>query len=108
MRIPADRIIGLTTSPARSANCSTRPPGADDGLVQIHLRLRQRGFGARPFRRQQRRHPYGGGLLVCGGDVDSGLALIHQHLQFFDVALGQMPGSRRCSSLFTSSSSLAC
>jgi len=68
------------------------PAGRNKGLVQIHLCLCQCRFGACLFRRQERRNPRDRGLLGCHCDVDSGLTLIHQHLQLFDVALRHDPG----------------
>src|SRR5712671_4444433 len=50
MRMPADRIMGLTISPTRNANCSTINSRTNVGPVQIHLRLGHRRLRACPLR----------------------------------------------------------
>src|SRR5258706_15045323 len=66
-------------------------PGANEGLVQIHLRLRQCRFGARLFRRQQRRDAQGRRLLHRGGRIDPGLTLTIT-CSFSMSRCGTMPG----------------
>ena len=84
-----DRIIGLTMSPGRSRNCSTRPstPARMIGLVQIDLRFGERRLRAGLLRRKQRADAYHRGLLGSGCGIEGALAAGDSDLELFDVAL---------------------
>ena len=67
IRTPAGRMNGLTMSPTRKREL-LHPPvhaGADDGLVEIHLGLGQRGFGAGLFGGKKRGDPRLGASLAA-------------------------------------------
>ena len=89
IRTPADRIIGLTTSPGRSKNCSTRPstPARTKVLSRSTCASRQRRLGTCLLGREKRAHAHRGGLFCGRCGIDGALTAGDGHLEFLDVAL---------------------
>ena len=92
IRTPAGRMNGLTMSPTRSVNCSTRPstPARTTVFVQIHLGLSQLGLGAGLLGRQESGDPRLGRLLRGGGGVDRALAPLHGDCELLDIPEGDV------------------
>ena len=81
----AHHRIDEVTRPQKELLHAAAHAGTDDGFLQLHLGLRQRGFGARLFGREQARGPRLGGLSRRGGRIDRALAASHRHLELLDI-----------------------
>ncbi len=97
-------MIGVTMSPTRSANCSTRPltPARTIVFFQLHLGLRQRRFGAGLLagRRDETRRLHG--LFCSRGGSNPAQAAFDKKLKLLDFALRDDTGLRFCSSCLVS------